>query len=212
MVSRCFSPVLLTCAFALSTATLEACGSSSSDTASSTDTVAGSVAESASSAAATGGSFNDADVTFAQNMIPHHQQAVEMAVIALDDARAASDDVKALAERIQAAQQPEIDLMTGWLTSWGKEVMPAMDGMDHASMSGMAGMMSAEDMASLEVATGEGFDTAWMQMMIAHHEGAVTMAKAVQADGENADVQALAERIVSAQEAEITEMKTALGQ
>jgi uncharacterized protein (DUF305 family) len=159
-------------------------------------------------------------------MIPHHRQAVEMSVLALDDARQASDSLKELARRIQAAQQPEIDLMTAWLKAWGKEVTPATDGMDHSSMegmdhsstdgtnamTGMEGMMSAEEMSALAQATGTAFDNNWMNMMIRHHEGALTMAKQVQADGTNPDARELAATIIAAQEAEISEMKTMLAQ
>ena len=77
--------------------------------------------------------FNAGDVTFAQGMIPHHQQAVEMATIALDPARNAGTAVKDLATRIQGAQDPEIQLMTGWLAEWGQPV-DEMAGMDHSQM------------------------------------------------------------------------------
>jgi uncharacterized protein (DUF305 family) len=189
---------------------LGGCGESSSESAK--DSV-GAAVENASPA------FNDADVTFAQNMIPHHQQAVEMAVIALDGARKPSDAVKSLAEKIQKAQQPEIDLMTGWLSAWGKDAPASDDTMDHSqhsmegdeAMAGMAGMMSADEMKGLEAASGPAFDKAWMEMMVRHHEGAVVMAKAVQSDGANAEAKELAGKIVTAQEAEIAEMKTILG-
>jgi uncharacterized protein (DUF305 family) len=168
-----------------------------------------------SSAEPNAAAFNDADVSFAQNMIPHHQQAVEMADIALKVSSGASIEVADLAKRIQGAQQPEIDVMSGWLKTWGKESAPTtemadMEGMDHSSMSGMEGMMSAEEMASLQSATGLAFDTAWMQMMVRHHEGAVAMAKQVQGAGSNAEVKALAAKIIVAQEAEISEMKATL--
>jgi uncharacterized protein (DUF305 family) len=201
----------------LSAATLlSACGGSSSDSATAdTQVVASDAAasETSSDSAESAATFNDADVLFAQNMIPHHQQAVEMAVIALDDARGASAGLKELATRIQGAQQPEIDLMTGWLTAWGKEEMPSedMEGMDHSSMGGMEGMMTAEEMTSLESATGASFDKAWMEMMVRHHEGAVAMAKTVKTDGTSAEVKDLAGKIIVAQEAEITEMNTAIG-
>jgi uncharacterized protein (DUF305 family) len=200
---------------------LTACSSSSeTDTAANASTDAAAVASEAV-AGGVNAAFNEADVEFAQNMIPHHQQAVEMAVIALDDARGASAGVKELATRIQGAQQPEIDLMGGWLKAWGKEGAPSteMEGMDHSSMDhsamegmeGMEGMMSAEEMKSLESATGQGFDTAWLEMMVRHHEGAVVMAKAVQADGSSVEAKTLAGKIIGAQEAEIAEMNTALG-
>ncbi len=169
-------------------------------------------AASETGAAATSGDFNDADVTFAQGMIPHHQQAVEMAVLALDPARKAGGNVSELAKRIQGAQGPEIELMTQWLTSWGKPVEMAgeMEGMDHSNMDGMAGMMTAEEMTELEATSAAAFDTTWTEMMIRHHEGALTMAKDVQSAGQNAAVKELAGKIITGQTAEIQEMQTLL--
>ena len=161
--------------------------------------------------------FNAGDVTFAQGMIPHHQQAVEMATIALDPARNAGTAVKDLATRIQGAQDPEIQLMTGWLEEWGQTV-DEMAGMDHsnmdmddiADMPGMAGMMTADEMNALEAATGPAFDKLWLEMMVRHHQGAVTMSKTAETDGKAAVVKELAAKIVSAQEGEIAEMQKLL--
>jgi uncharacterized protein (DUF305 family) len=103
-----------------------------------------------------GGQFNDADVTFAESMIAHHEQAVEMATMAQE--QASSPEVKQLAEKIAAAQGPEIDTMTGWLEDWGQDVSSgSMSGMDHSG-SDMSGMMSDDDMESLADATGAEFD------------------------------------------------------
>ena len=183
---------------------LSACGSDSSN----------SSAESSSSAPAdeVTGDFNDADVLFAQGMIPHHEQAVEMAALALDPAAGASAEIQALATQIQGAQDPEIELMTGWLQEWGQPMdMPGTEGMDDtAGMEGMDGMMSAEDMAGLATLTDAEFDTAWAERMTAHHEGAITQAQAVRAAGSNADVLVLADEIITAQQAEIDEMKALL--
>ncbi len=149
---------------------------------------------------------NQADITFAHEMIPHHQQAVEMAALATT--RAHSPDVRELAAQIEGAQDPEIETMTGWLKQWG-----APSGtMDHADMDGnMPGMMSDEDMATLEQATGAEFDRLFMQMMIKHHEGAIEMAKAALRDGQNADAAKLAKDIIDAQQAEIDTMHELLG-
>lgn len=159
-------------------------------------------------------SFNASDVTFAQGMIPHHQQAVEMAVIALDSARNAGSKVKDLATRIQGAQGPEIELMTGWLAEWGQSVDGmeghSMEGMDMADMPGMEGMMTSEEMTGLETATGPAFDKLWLDMMIRHHQGAVAMSKTVETDGKAAVAKELAGKIISAQEAEISEMQQLL--
>src|SRR5690242_7335349 len=98
---------------------LSACGGSTSSTGHDGTAMA------PASAPASAAPFNDADVTFAQSMIPHHQQAVQMAELA--DSRAASTEVKTLAAKIKAAQQPEIDTMTGWLTAWDQPTaMPGM--------------------------------------------------------------------------------------
>lgn len=151
---------------------------------------------------------NDADVTFAQQMIPHHQQAIEMAELA--ETRAESQQVKDLAADIEAAQDPEIEAMTGWLESWGEDVPDdSMAGMDHGDMStdDMPGMMSADDMAAMEAASGAEFDQMFLTMMIDHHEGAIEMARTEQAEGEYADAVKLAEGIESAQAEEIRTMQ-----
>lgn len=156
--------------------------------------------------------FNDADVMFAQMMIEHHRQAIEMASLA--DTRAASTDVKALATKIKQAQQPEIDTMTGWLTAWDKPApMPSMSGgMDMGSMSHgpMPGAMTDADMSKLMDAKGAAFDKQFLTMMIAHHQGAVTMAKQESTQGSSPDAKALADKIVTDQQAEITQMQDLL--
>lgn len=146
---------------------------------------------------ASSASFNDADVAFAQNMIPHHQQAVQMADLAAG--RANDAEVKQLAGQIKAAQEPEIQTMTGWLTAWGKPTTPASG---HGGMS-MPGMMSEADMAKLMAATGTDFDRMFVQMMIAHHNGAIQMAREEQASGANAEAKALAATIERDQTAEV---------
>lgn len=165
--------------------------------------------------------FNDADVIFAQGMIPHHQQAIEMAGYALAPEAGASADIVALATAIQAAQDPEIQQMQTWLEQWGQPAeMPGMEGMSTDEMEGMdgmdgmgamEGMMSADDMANLQSLTGAEFDTAWAQMMIVHHEGAIAQAEALKAAGTNPDVRLLADQIIAAQQAEIDQMRTLLG-
>lgn len=155
---------------------------------------------------------NDADVEFAQQMIPHHEQAVEMAQLA--ETRADSPEVKDLAADIEAAQDPEIQTMTGWLQSWGEDVPEeSMSGMDADDMSAddMSGMMSEEEMSGLEGASGAGFDRRFLTMMIEHHEQAVEMAKTEQADGEYQPAIELAEDIESAQTAEVATMRELLG-
>jgi uncharacterized protein (DUF305 family) len=174
---------------------LGACGGGSAD---STGTVP---------AAATA-TFNDDDVMFAQMMIPHHEQAVEMSDIALDPTVGASDAVRQLATRIKGAQDPEIELMTGLLTGWGKSTEMDMS-MDHSSM--MDGMLTAGELDALSSLRGADFDRAWMEAMVKHHEGALAMAKDVLEGGSDPAVRKLAEEIVAGQQAEIDEMRGLLG-
>ena len=166
--------------------------------------------------------FNNADVTFVQGMIPHHRGALTMAQMA--DGRAEDPRVIDLANRIEAAQEPEIETMTGWLEEWGEplpeETDGGMGGMDHGSMDmggmDMSGMdmegMSEQNMAALEAASGAEFDRMWLEMMIAHHRGAVEMAQTEIAEGGNPDAVALAEEIADSQAAEIEEMETLLAE
>ncbi|MFJ9680701.1 DUF305 domain-containing protein [Streptomyces sp. NPDC101194] len=204
---RTFAAVGTVAALALA---LTACGSSESSTSDSSSMPGmdhGSATASAS--VAPGGTFNAADVEFAQQMIPHHQQAIEMAKLA--DGRAADPEIKALAAAIEKAQDPEIDTMKGWLKSWGKPLPAAsmgdMPGMDHGSNgSGMPGMMSDQDMRGLEAAKGKDFDKKFAQLMIGHHEGAVTMAEAERKKGADADAKKLADAVITAQTAEIEKM------
>jgi uncharacterized protein (DUF305 family) len=181
---------------------LAACGSDDSPAA---DTAP---AAEATSPAASDVDLNAGDVEFAQGMIAHHEQAIEMAEIALDPNMGASPEVVDLATRIQAAQDPEVELMTAWLVAAGEPL--TMDMSDGHDMSSMDGMMSADDMDALAAATGTEFDRMWLEMMIAHHEGAISQSETVKATGSNADVRALADEIIVAQQAEITEMRALL--
>ncbi|MCG8966277.1 DUF305 domain-containing protein [Streptomyces sp. CL12-4] len=170
-------------------------------------------ASASASASAPQRQHNAADVAFAKGMIPHHRQAVEMADLA--PGRARSADVKKLAADIEKAQGPEIKTLSGWLTSWGEEV-PAEGAMDHSlhgtdGAGGMGGMMTAQEMTELENASGTAFDTAFMEMMIKHHEGAVEMAEAEQADGAYEPATKMAGEIITSQSAEIEQMNKLLG-
>ncbi|MFF3501487.1 DUF305 domain-containing protein [Streptomyces sp. NPDC003247] len=191
---------------------LAACGGSggsggSGDGSAGHDGHSGTSSSAAASASASQGQHNAADVAFAQGMIPHHRQAVEMADLA--PSRAQSAEVKKLAADIKKAQDPEIETLSGWLTSWGEEVPPE-GAMDH-SVHGSDGMMTDEDMDELMAASGAAFDTAFMEMMTEHHEGAVAMAETEQADGSYAPAQKMAGQIVSSQTAEIQQMNELFG-
>ncbi|MFE3527343.1 DUF305 domain-containing protein [Streptomyces sp. NPDC059161] len=189
--------------------TLAACGSSG--TAKSADPAKPGMDHGPTRATGSGGTFNDADVTFAQQMIPHHQQAIEMAKLA--DGRAADPEVKDLAAAIERAQDPEINTMKTWLKSWGKPLPAAsmgdMPGMNHGS-GGASGMMSDQDMSELKAANGKDFDKKFAQLMTGHHQGAVTMAKGEQKSGANTDAKRLAGNVIAAQNAEIEKMNKIL--
>jgi uncharacterized protein (DUF305 family) len=163
-------------------------------------------------AASPGATFTDADVSFAQMMIEHHREAITMAAMA--DGRASAPEVKDLATKIEAAQQPEIDTMSQWLTTWGKPVPDpsmSMGGMGHGSMpSAMPGAMSEADMAALDKAKGTEFDKQFLTMMVKHHEGAIEMAQEQVSKGSNPEAKALASKIITDQQAEIATMKQIL--
>ena len=164
-----------------------------------------------SSAAAVSAEHNNADVVFAQGMIPHHEQAVAMSSQA--GTRAASQEVKDLAARIDQGQGPEIAQMTQMLQAWGAprpqpgaSSMPGMSGMSMGAMP-MQGMMSDEQMQQLATLSGPAFDRAFLQMMMEHHAGAIQMAQLEQTQGLNPQAKQLAGAIITAQQQEITEMQ-----
>lgn len=169
----------------------------------------GSSSSAAPSPSTNTGPHNDADVAFAMGMVPHHQQAVDMAdmILAKDGI---DSDVVALAETIKAAQGPEIETMQSWLDGWGVDMsaidMEGMEGMDHGD-----GMMSADDMAALDSATGADASRLFLQQMMQHHQGAIDMAGLQVSNGQNPDALALANKMVTDQTAELAEMQTLLG-
>ncbi|EGX61042.1 MULTISPECIES: DUF305 domain-containing protein [Streptomyces] len=182
---------------------LSACGGGGHDMSS-----MGSDSSPSATASAKAGDHNDQDVSFAEEMIQHHRQAVDMAELAAD--RASSQEVKDLATKIKGAQDPEIETMSGWLTSWGEEVPQDMSGMDMSSST--PGMMGMEDMDMLEKASGAEFDKMFLEMMVKHHEGAIKMAKTQKADGKYGPAVKLADDVITAQTAEIEQMKKMLGE
>jgi uncharacterized protein (DUF305 family) len=186
---------------------LAACGGQSDQ---STAQSSGSSFAPSGSSSASASEHNDADVTFAQMMIVHHQQAIEMADLA--PTRASNPQVKDLAAKIKPEQAPEIDTMTGWLSAWGAPA--AMSGMDHGGhdVGTMPGAMSSADMDRLASLSGSQFDREFLTMMIAHHQGAIDMAKTEETQGANPDAKALAAKIIQDQTAEIAQMQTLLSQ
>jgi uncharacterized protein (DUF305 family) len=159
---------------------------------------------------------NDADVTFATDMIQHHAQA--LAMVDLTVGRTLDPEVQQLAEDIRDAQGPEIETMTDWLQDWDEEVPETIrdhsnSGHDMGDMgdSDMPGMMSSDDFDELKNATDSEFQTMWLEMMIEHHEGAVEMAQAEQENGQYKPAVDLAGDVVDTQTAEIEKMESLLG-
>ena len=154
-----------------------------------------------------GSDHNAQDVSFARGMVPHHQQAVTMADLALT--QSTNPQIQDLATRIKLAQGQEISLLDGWLAAWGEQAT------DHAGHSpggkGRKGMVSAADLAALETAQGPEFDRLFVRHMTAHHRGAVEMAKAQLDGGKFEPAKVLAREITAAQEREIAEMAQILG-
>ncbi|MHA4848139.1 DUF305 domain-containing protein [Rhodococcus sp. MSC1_016] len=218
---------------------LTACGDSGSEESAATTNSAATTSVSAENGAA---EHNDADIAFAQGMVPHHSQAIEMSEILLTK-QGIDPRVVDLAQQIKAAQGPEIEQLNAWLTAWGQgtaattttgmnmtESMPMGTGMqmpeapvvippagtsemDMPGMEGgegMEGMMSAEDMAALRDAQGVDAAKLFLNQMIEHHKGAITMAQTEVEDGQNAQAKAMAQNIITTQQQEITTMEQIL--
>jgi len=169
------------------------------------------------------GPHNQADVTFAQQMTVHHQGAITMANLAAT--RASNPKVKTLAAQIKAAQTPEIKEMAGWIAAWAPDTdmngmphktaastggMGGMGSMSSGTAASMPGMMSDAQMSQLTAATGPAFDKLFLQMMIVHHQGAITMAKTETAQGNNPAALTLAKSITTSQTAQINQMQDML--
>lgn len=160
--------------------------------------------------------FNDTDVAFASNMIQHHAQALQM--VDLTMGHDLDPEVQQLADDVRAAQTPEIEQMVNWLQDWEQPVPETAR--DHVNADGggmdmgsdMPGMMSPEDLQSLEHAEGSEFQQMWLEMMIEHHEGAIEMADEEKQNGEHPKAIAMAEDIADAQAEEVSTMKALLGQ
>jgi uncharacterized protein (DUF305 family) len=149
---------------------------------------------------------NADDVAFAQNMIPHHQQAVDMS--AMVPRNSTNHDLIVLAKHIALDQQSEIELMQGLLAQWGEPA--AHDHGGHGGRMGMEGMVDDATMARLEWSTGPDFDVLWLRSMIGHHQGAISMARTEIARGQNPEAVKLAKIIINAQQWEIARMNNIL--
>ena len=202
MPRKLVTPAAVLVAVLTAASVLTACGSTDDDPAPT------------ARADSSGEEFNDADVEFATDMIQHHAQALVM--VDLTMGRSLAPEVQALAEGIRAAQSPEIEQMSDWLTTWGEPIPETVR--DHTNAHGggdgdgmemdaeMPGMMSADQMAELETADGAEFEQLWLEMMTEHHEGAIEMARTEQSEGSFGPAVELAGTIESTQQDEIETM------
>ena len=170
----------------------------------STNNSSSNAGSSASTSAAS--AHNDQDVMFAQMMLPHHKQAVQMSDVLLAKGDGVDPNVATLAKQIKAEQGPEITQLTSWLQGWGEPTESEHSGMGHS----MSGMMSDSDMTDLDQASAKDAGKLFLQQMVQHHEGAVDMAKTEVDKGKNTDAVAMAKSIVSSQTEQITQMKDML--
>lgn len=143
---------------------------------------------------------NASDVRFMQDMIVHHRQAIDMALLA--PSRARSVELKRFAARIRDAQTPEIAAMAAWLREQGQRV-PG----HHARHESMPGLATPEQLSALRAATGAEFDRLFVTLMTAHHQGAIVMAQRVLAEGSHVRVHELAEEIAITQGVEIDRLR-----
>jgi uncharacterized protein (DUF305 family) len=158
-----------------------------------------------STATQDGSQHNDADMTFVSGMVPHHQEAVEMAQLV--ESRTQRPELRALADTIITTQNQEIRLMQDWQRAWGQE--GESGGMDHGAKGGgasMPGTMPKVHMDELTQLNDTEFDVAFVRMMIEHHQGAVEMAETELRDGADAEAKWLARKIIADQRKEIEMM------
>ena len=148
-----------------------------------------------------------ADVDFARQMVPHHLQAVELADLV--PTRSGDEQLRALATRIKQAQQPEVEQLTSLLAAWGVAPDSGMSDAEHMDP-GATGMMTDDQLRALGALRGDDFRTEWLRMMIAHHTGALAMARTQLDTGTNPVTRALATSVLASQQREIDEMQAML--
>ena len=193
-----FHRIALSATAAIAALVLSACGSQDKD-ASGQSGDSGAMPGMTTSAAGSDASFNDADVAFAQMMIPDHQMTAKMAELA--QRKAAGKELKTLAGQMLEGQQEAATKLQGWLKTWGKPATSDMAGMT------MPGAMSDKDMTMLESMKGMDFDMMFAQMMVKHHEGSIQMAKDEEAKGASDEAKAMAAEMVKTRQAELEQLR-----
>jgi uncharacterized protein (DUF305 family) len=154
----------------------------------------------------TAAAFNDTDVMFLQMMVPHHREGIEIVEYARD--RATNPELKTLAAAIAVTQADEVKAMAGWLTAWGQPA--TADAAAHAAHGGMPGT-STQEIARLGEAPPAEFERLFLNMLIAHQDDAVQIARLERA-GVNPEAKSLARRIELSRAAQIEQMLAMLGQ
>ncbi len=151
------------------------------------------------------GEHNDTDVMYLQMMVAHHEQGLEM--VRLAEKSAKRDEVKTLAKAVDATQSDEVAMMKSWLTSWKQPTTVDHAPSAHADHGGLPAT-GPEEIAALRKAKGKAFETAFLNLFVAHQHNAVEMANLEAADGVNAEAKAFAERVKLSRTDQIKQMLT----
>jgi uncharacterized protein (DUF305 family) len=172
--------------------------------------VAGCSSDTGSTAAGSASSaYNEADVKFAQTMIPHHEQAVEMADAILGKQRV-PPEIMQLAQQIKDTQLPEVEALRGFLAGWQQPLIPDHSSEAHEDRWAAEGDLTPEEMQALKAADAGKGQRLFLRGMIKHHKGAIAMVQEEIDNGENPDAVKLAQRIKNGQSAQIKTMETLL--
>lgn len=151
-------------------------------------------------------SHNRADVEFATNMLPHHQQGLDLSAMAPDNS--SNPQLIKFASGIAAAQGPQIQTLKGFIVQWSEKANTQAGDKANITVHGMVDQATMTKLGSLH---GADFDRLWLQSMIGHHRGAVEMAQAEIDNGVNTGAVTMAHNIVTTQQAEIDQMTKLLG-
>ena len=151
------------------------------------------------------GKFNDTDVMYLQMMVAHHEQGLEM--VRLAEKTAKRDDIKILAKAVDATQSDEVAMMKSWLADWKKPTTVDHAPSAHADHGGLPATGN-EEIAALKKAKGAAFETAFLNLFVAHQHNAVEMAQLEKTDGENPETKAFADRVRDSRTDQIKQMLT----
>ena len=149
------------------------------------------------------GDHNDTDVMYLQMMVAHHEQGLEM--VRLAGKRAARDEIRTLAQAVDATQSDEVALMTSWLKQWSAPTTVDHAPNAHADHGGLPAT-GAEEMTALKKAKGATFETTFLNLFVAHQHNAVEMAHLETEKGKNAEAKAFADRVRASRADQIKQM------